>query len=198
MDSEVHSNWEQMALDSSSNAQPPMPVALVGPPSLFMAADVAQTNRDLDFYAWLKDQTAALRTRQLKYVDWDGIAEELEAMARKESRELKSHLRNILANFLKLKYSAIRRSEWSWTGTILRERLELSAQVDDSTTLRNELPTHLKKAYKEACSLAAHEMRLDKHQAQKLFEAECPWSIDDLRNEDFSPQVAPNANGRSR
>jgi Domain of unknown function DUF29 len=155
-------------------------------------------SREADFYSWLNDQTAALQAHRSKHLDWDGLAEELEAMARSERNEVISHLRNILANFLKLRYSAVRRSEKSWTGTILRARLDLSLRVDDAASLKNALPEFLETAYKQARALAAHEMGLDKHQAQQLFEKDCAWDIEQIQDEDFFPEVAPSANGRSR
>ena len=120
-------------------------------------------------------------------------------MASSDKTEVITHLRNILANFLKLTYSAIQRSQQSWTGTIVRARLDLSLKVDDSARLRNAFPELLIIAYKQARTLAASDMRLNKHDARKLFPEECPWNIDDhLRNEDFVPETAPTANGRTR
>lgn len=153
-----------------------------------------------DPHAWLVDQVKVLRSKQYDFLDSEKVAEELEAMANSDRTEVISHLRNIVANFLKLAYSAIRRSERSWTHSILLARLNLSLKVDNSKTLRNDLPNFLKTAYKQARTLAANEMRLERHQAQQLFPAgeECPWSIEQLRDEDFLPEVAPTANGRTR
>jgi len=139
-----------------------------------------------------------LHSREEGSLDWDKLAEELEAMARNDRTEVVSHLRNILANFLKLAYSSIRRSERSWKGTILRARLDLSLKVDDSKSLRNDLAEFLIIAFKQARALAADEMQLEKYQAQQLFPAQCPWTVDQLRDEDFFPNVASTANGRTR
>jgi hypothetical protein len=68
--------------------------------------------------------------------------------------------------------------------------------VDDSATLRNQLPVFLLVAYNQARTLAADEMQLDKHEAQNLFPHECPWSIEQLRDNDFLPEIASTANGR--
>lgn len=150
-----------------------------------------------DPHAWLVDQVKILRSHQYDFLDSDNIAEELEAMANSDRTEVISHLRNVLANFLKLAYSAIRRSERSWTHSILLARLNLSLKVDNSRTLRNDLPEFVDTAYKQARALAANEMGLERHRAQQLFPQECPWSIDQIRNEDFLPDTAPTANGRT-
>jgi Domain of unknown function DUF29 len=149
-----------------------------------------------DFHGWLLDQASMLRNQRYFSLDLNNLSEELEAMARGDRTEVISHLRNLLANFLKLAFSAKRRSERSWKGSIVRARLDLSLMVDDSATLRNELPAFLTVAYRQARTLAASEMRLEKHQAQELFPDECPWSPEQLRDEDFLPAIDPNANGR--
>ena len=65
--------------------------------------------KDDDFYAWLLDQSASLRSRRSNFVEWDAVAEELEAMAAKERRDLVRQLRSVLAHLLKWQYSAVRR-----------------------------------------------------------------------------------------
>ena len=51
-------------------------------------AEPAMVSKETDFSGWLGAQAAALRSRSISAVDWDGIAEELEAMAKREEREL--------------------------------------------------------------------------------------------------------------
>jgi hypothetical protein len=149
-----------------------------------------------DSYGWLLEQASMLRDQRYTSLDWGNLSEELEAMARKDRSEATSHLRNILANFLKWTYSAKRRSEKSWRGSIVRARLDLALLVDDSATLRNDLAEFLKVAYKQARMLAADEMQPSKQQAEQLFPQECPWSVEQTRDEDFFPNVALTANGR--
>jgi Domain of unknown function DUF29 len=63
----------------------------------------AVASRDDDFNAWLLNQADALRNRHYT-IDWDGLAEELEAMARKDRTELRSRLQNLLSHLLKWTY----------------------------------------------------------------------------------------------
>jgi hypothetical protein len=53
-----------------------------------------------DFYAWLLDQSDAIRERRLEWLDLENIAEELEGMARKERHALTSHLRVMMIHLL--------------------------------------------------------------------------------------------------
>lgn len=57
---------------------------------------------ELDFYAWLNQQAQVLRSRESESLDWDHLAEEIEAMAAGEKRELTSHLKTLLVHLLKL------------------------------------------------------------------------------------------------
>ncbi|MBE7564423.1 DUF29 domain-containing protein [Acidithiobacillus sp. HP-6] len=45
-----------------------------------------------DFFAWTKNQTEALRTRQISVVDWVNLLEEVESMGASHRRELESRL----------------------------------------------------------------------------------------------------------
>jgi Domain of unknown function DUF29 len=58
-------------------------------------------SKDADFHAWLLDQVGKLRARQLGSLNWDDLAEELEAMARNDRLELRSRLQNLLSHLLK-------------------------------------------------------------------------------------------------
>src|ERR1700730_17973075 len=49
-----------------------------------------------EFYDWLLDQASALRNRQFNSLDCDNLAEELEAMAAEQRREIRKHLTNLL------------------------------------------------------------------------------------------------------
>jgi len=163
-------------------------------------ADTAKViRRDDDFYAWLLDQAASLRSRRSNFVEWDAVAEELEAMAAKERRDLVGQLRTVLTHLLKWRYSAVRRSESSWRDSIVRARQDATEILDDSRTLQKELLTHLNKAYRQARSLAGSQMRLNKRDWQKLFPETCPWDAKrEVLNEDFFPAITERVNRRAR
>jgi hypothetical protein len=155
--------------------------------------------RDDDFYAWLLDQAASLRSRRSNFVEWDAVAEELEAMAAKERRDLVGQLRTVLTHLLKWRYSGVRRSESSWRDSIVRAWQDATEILDDSRTLKHELLTHLNKAYRQARSLAGSQMRLNKRDWQKLFPETCPWDAEkEVLNEDSFPAITERANRRAR
>jgi len=143
--------------------------------------------RESDFYAWLIDQAAHLRARRSELLDWEGLAEEIEAMAGRERRELVSRLRNLLAHLLKWQYQPQRRGERSWRRSIVVSRQEISGLLTDSPSLANQALEHLPKAYSQARRLAGAEMKLEQREWESLFPESCPWTFEEVLNEDFLP-----------
>ena len=67
-----------------------------------MATSVkTRVGHDEDLYAWTQEQAAMLRARQAEGLDWDNLAEEIQAVGGSDRRELKSRLRIILLHLLK-------------------------------------------------------------------------------------------------
>ena len=101
------------SLNPFSSAQ----ITQMAPPELWIPAErEPPISKDADLNAWLLNQAAALRNSRLN-IDWEGIAEELEAMARKDHTSLHSHLQNLLSHLLKWAYEPNHRSI-SWHKTI--------------------------------------------------------------------------------
>lgn len=155
--------------------------------------------KEVDLHAWLLGQAAALRSKRYDAVEWETLAEELEAMAARDRRELISCLRTLLAHLLKWRYQTWgHRSENSWKRSIIVARQELSDLFDESPSLKTKpaLSEHLTKAYAQARSLASTEMGLDKRRWEALFPKTCPWPFEQVMDEDYLPN--PLNSGRSR
>ena len=93
---------------------------------------VSVSLKDDDFYNWATSQMGVLRGRRPLALDWDGLAEELEAIAHRDEREVISHLRVLLLHLLKWTYTRGRRSERSWMNSIVGSRQELSLIFEGS------------------------------------------------------------------
>src|SRR5260370_33390503 len=93
---------------------------------------------DDDFHAWLLDQATALRDQRYRALDSSNLAEELEAMARKDRTELRSHLQNLLSHLLKWAYQPNRRTT-SWKATMDASRDRIDDLLEESPSLRTEL-----------------------------------------------------------
>jgi hypothetical protein len=64
-------------------------------------------------------------------------------------------------------------------------------------TIRNELPDCLVKVYVLARRLAGTDMRLERRDWERLFPNSCPWTAEEIFDQDFFPALAPTANGRT-
>jgi uncharacterized protein DUF29 len=139
---------------------------------------------DDDFHGWLLDQASALRQQRAQALDWSNLAEELEAMARKDRTELRSHLRNLLSHLLKWAYQPGRRTN-SWKATIDASRDRIEDLLEESPSLRAELNKLFSesKAYARAVRDAATDTGGQVH-----FPSQSPWTLDKALEPDFLPE----------
>ncbi len=137
-----------------------------------------------DFYSWLLKNAGLLREGKLCEIDAENIAEELEAMGRKEQRELVSRLSVLIAHLLKWQHQAARRSR-SWKNTIASQRMDINELFADSPSLRYDLEEKIDRAYSKAVLLAEEETGIDK----KFFPPSCPFSFAELLKEEFFPEL---------
>ncbi len=141
-------------------------------------------NADLyerDFLAWTEQQAALLRAGELSEIDARHLAEEIESVGASERREVRRRLARLLQHLLKWQYQPEYRSR-SWSTTILRQRNELAAVLDDSPSLRAALPAVLPGAFRLGHGWAIQETGL-----LELPET-CPWSIEQVMSDQFLPE----------
>ncbi len=141
-----------------------------------------------DFHAWLLNQAASLRDRRHDRIDWESVAEELEAMARSEEHGLESFLELLLTHLLKWAYQAERRSG-SWEASIENSRDQINARLQRSPSLKAKLPELAQAAYNRARRTAGAEMGLTRQQWNKLLPQTCEWSVDQIMDPEFWPQA---------
>lgn len=141
---------------------------------------------DADFCKWLDSQAAALRGHRPKFLDWENLAEELEAMGKKDRRELRSHLKVLLAHLLKWQYQpqAIGRRGRSWKQSIRLAREGIADILADSPSLKTRLNQTLEEAYRRARLEAADETGL----SIEKFPRECAWRLEKITSDDFLPR----------
>lgn len=135
---------------------------------------------EYDFYAWLVKQAEFIRQGRLTELDREHLAEELETMGRSEKRELSSRLAVLMAHLLKWTLQPQQRSS-SWFDTIVEQRFQLLHVIQDSPSLKHELPEKIAQAYSSAVSIAAKETKLP----ITFFPPTCPYSSEQLFDENF-------------
>jgi Domain of unknown function DUF29 len=140
------------------------------------------SNRDRDFYAWANEQAALLRAGRFEEADLEFIAEEIESMGKTEKRELVSRLTILLLHLLKWRFQTHLRST-SWRLSIEEQRIQVVSHLADNPSLKTMLAAAIVDAYRLATIGARRETGLD----AAAFPATCPWSFDQLIDDDFWP-----------
>jgi hypothetical protein len=134
---------------------------------------------DQDLLAWTERQAAHLRAGQLDRLDVEHLIEELEAMAGRLRRELKSRLRILLAHLLRWQARPRRRSR-SWAATIAEQRDQIETLLEENPSLRLDLEEVARSVYPRAVRLAAIETGLPRD----AFPPELPYAGTDLLGDD--------------
>ncbi|HEY0488355.1 MAG TPA: DUF29 domain-containing protein [Telluria sp.] len=135
-----------------------------------------------DVVAWAYEQAALLRSGRLDRIDALNIAEEIEAVARSEKRELASRFAVLLCHLLKWQFQPARRSQ-SWQRTVRDQRTAIArvlAKMPSLTPLLDD-EEWLSDAFNDAVGLASEQTGLEE------FPDTCPWTIKQILAPDFLP-----------
>jgi hypothetical protein len=102
-------------------------------------ADQAQ-GYDTDLALWAESQARALRDAGHAGtnlpIDWENVAEEIEALGKSQAREVASRVRTILVHLIKLQASPAAEPRGGWRETIIEQRSETERVIADSPSLR--------------------------------------------------------------
>jgi hypothetical protein len=95
---------------------------------------------DTDLALWAQAQARALRDAGHAGtnlpIDWENVAEEIEALGKSQARELASRIRTILVHLIKLQASPAAEPRGGWRETIIEQRSEIERVIEDSPSLR--------------------------------------------------------------
>jgi hypothetical protein len=111
-----------------------------------MSLAIPRPHHAEDFHAWALDQAERLRafarSRPNESIDWELIAEELEAMGISDRRACESFLQHIVAHLLKLQFAADPTPLGHWRREIATFRLDLEQRPTPGIErhLRADLP----------------------------------------------------------
>ena len=119
----------------------------------------------IDLSHWAEQQAALLRRRAAGELvndtdlDWQNIAEEIEAVGGNTRRELRNRLTRLLQHLLKWHYQPEHRSR-SWRATIRTQRREIADLLADNPSLMTKLPELFEAAWPRARGDALEETGL--------------------------------------
>jgi hypothetical protein len=115
---------------------------------------------DRDFVLWTEEQAAALRRCKDANLplDWENLAEEIESLGKSDRRELRSQITRILRHLLKLAVSPAAVPRRGWMSTVREARGEIEGVLEDSPSLRREIPEMIGRQSAAAAKLAASDL----------------------------------------
>ncbi len=137
-----------------------------------------------DFYAWIYHNIDLLRQRKFSEIQVDTLIEELEDMASRDRDELESRLAILIAHLLKWQYQSAHRSS-SWRNSIVEQRYRIVRGLRKAPSLKHHWSKAIQEAYPDAVNIAVKETGL----SVNLFPASCPYSTEQLLDEDFYPDI---------
>ena len=142
---------------------------------------------DTDFYRWTQDQAVLLRAlpRSSNPLDIDNLAEEIEDMGRAEIKEISSLLRQTLVHLVKIAFDPEAPSVAHWVGEASGFQGDAVLAYSPGLRQRLDLPKIWSVAKRNATDSLA-----ESGVAVPPLPDECPLSLDQLLDVDFSPREA--------
>ncbi len=141
---------------------------------------------DVDFFAWTQAQAEALKTEKWELLDYANLAEEVESLGKRDQRELASRLGVLVRHLLKWRYQPERRRTGrSWRSTILEQRRRINGVLEQSPSLRSQLPSILEKEYPNILRRTENETGLPTDRLP----GDCPWTTEQILDDTFWPEV---------
>jgi hypothetical protein len=119
----------------------------------------APTAYNADFALWAESQAVALREGRLPDLDVDNLVEEIQGLTKRDRAAIRSRLIQLAAHLLKLRYQPDRATR-SWISTVIVQSGKIRLVLEDSPSLRREMPDFIGKAYVDARRLASNETGL--------------------------------------
>jgi len=124
-----------------------------------------------DYAGWIEDTALAIEEGRFSEIDRAALADEVRDLGKSERRELKSALEILLMHMLKSRYQPEKQTR-SWEITKRVQRNHIADFLDESPSLRPELPALIANAYANARLKAADDTGLEIDR----FPQSCEWT----------------------
>jgi len=115
-----------------------------------------------DTAAWAEQQAAALRAAARggsnQLLDWENLAEEIQDLAKSLRIALKSQISRIIQHEVKLMHSPASDPRRGWRRTIRQARGEIERILEDSPSLRREIPRLIQAETRRSIQLALKDL----------------------------------------
>jgi Domain of unknown function DUF29 len=135
-----------------------------------------KTLYEADTAAWSEQQAAALRAAGCggsnQLLDWDNLAEEIESLGKSLRLALRTQIARIIQHAVKLEHSPGSDPRNGWRRNIRQARGEIGRILEDSPSLRYEVPRLIQEETGRAVQLALSDLEefdeLDRHHLPSL------------------------------
>jgi hypothetical protein len=155
-----------------------------------------------DYMLWVQEQKKLLASRRFDELDLDNLLEEVADMGKSEPRAFKRHLIQLLTHLLKWDFQQNQMNDlreidhWfrSWLDTVQIQRYSAVSVLADNPSLKPRIQGIYNEAYQQARILAAKGLNsyIDaRHFTIKDFPEDCPWTFEQVIEEDFLPAERP-------
>ena len=146
-----------------------------------------------DFQLWIEHHITLLKQGRFNEIDTEHLIEELADMGKSNLHEVESRLIVLIAHLLKwhiqlpMMKTQLRYQDYdgkSWRTTIIEQRTRIAYSLENMPSLKSKMSAAVTKIYPKAVAFAVKETQLP----QKYFPAECPYTIEQLLDDDFYPE----------
>ncbi|GAB4350263.1 MAG: DUF29 domain-containing protein [Cyanophyceae cyanobacterium] len=114
---------------------------------------------EADYYGWIQQQIALLKSGRLADLDAGNLLEELESLGRSERRALASQIARLYLHLLKWQFQPEKRSR-SWLISIGEAQDEIEQLLEDNPSFRRSLDDEIARGYALGRRKAARETGL--------------------------------------
>jgi Domain of unknown function DUF29 len=144
-----------------------------------------------DYYAWTKEQAAALRAMAARRVnstlDLENLAEEVESLGRSDLNTVRSQVQRIIEHLLKLEYSPASEPRADWRYSVAQARDDVEDHI--TASMRPDVAADLVKLFGRAKRDAASGLkRHGEKDAADALPTTCPYSFEQIVSQDWYPQ----------
>lgn len=136
-----------------------------------------------DFYSWTQRNAELLRQKRFSEVDLENVIEEIESIGKREKRELKNRLGDLILTLLKWTVQKSYQSEIEKM-RIKEKRIRVFEILDDSPSLESELSKNLEEIYEISVLKAVADTGF----SEKMFDEKCPFTLEQCLDFNFFPK----------
>jgi hypothetical protein len=143
---------------------------------------------DRDFFEWTVRNAELLRRGCVQEVDLEHLAEEIEDLGKRDTREVMSRLTVLLMHLLKWSIQAEHRytesGSSSWLATIREQRSQLVAIFAQSPSLKR----YAREAFSDAHRIAVNRASAETGIPIRQFPEQCPFRFEQVLEDEFLPE----------